>query len=302
MLIKAQVFGELPMIHPDSIRSGAAARYLAESERIYRALDHPAGLAFTLHMQGSVAASQGDVARTQALRDEAERLAAEVDDHHLRLVLLSERIISAWQSGDDASARRYFEQSLTAMSEVDRSTGQRNVIFTGQRNLFLGVLAAILHRQGLSVWVARVYGLAEKLATTSESPRMGGEIFDSLRKQTEAMRAEVRARLGEVAFAQACAEGRTMLIEELLAIPQPCPPAATSQAPTSVSHDPLTARELEVLRLLAQDLSNQGIAERLVVSRRTVEAHLYSMYEKLGVRSRDAALRVAREHGLLEHR
>jgi len=300
--IKAQVYAELPLIHPDSVSSGVAARYLAESERIYRALDNPAGLAFTLHVQGSVATFQGNIAQAHALRDEAERLAAEVDDHHLRLVLLSERVISAWQSGDDASARRYFEQSLAAMSEVDRSTGQRNLIFTGQRNLFLGVLAAILHRQGLSVWAARVYGLAEKLAKTSESPRMGGELFDSLRKQTEAMRAKVRARLGEVAFAQACAEGRTMIIEDLLAIPQPSPPAATSQAPASVPYDPLTARELDVLRLLAEDLSNLEIAERLVVSRRTVDAHLRSIYEKLGVRSRDAALRVAREHGLLENR
>jgi ATP/maltotriose-dependent transcriptional regulator MalT len=64
----------------------------------------------------------------------------------------------------------------------------------------------------------------------------------------------------------------------------------------------LTARELDVLGLLAQDLSNSRIAERLVVSRRTVEAHLQSIYAKLGVKSRDAAVRVAMEHGLLEKR
>ena len=53
-------------------------------------------------------------------------------------------------------------------------------------------------------------------------------------------------------------------------------------------------------RLLAQDLSNPQIAERLVVSRRTVDAHLRSIYDKLGVKSRDAAIRVAREQGLLQ--
>jgi class 3 adenylate cyclase len=42
------------------------------------------------------------------------------------------------------------------------------------------------------------------------------------------------------------------------------------------------------------------IAERLVVSRRTVEAHLRSIYEKLGVKSRDAAMRYAIEHELIE--
>jgi len=296
------VYAELPLIHPDIVSSGAAAHYLAESERIYRSLDHPAGLAFTLHMQGAVADLQGDMARGQALRDEAERLAAEVVDHHLRLRILSSRVISAWQSGDDASARRYFEQLLAAVSEVDASTGQRRLIFTGQRNFFWGVLAAILQRQDLSVWAARVYGLAEQLANTSESPRMGGEIGDSWRKRTEAVRADVRARLGDVAFARAFAEGRAMAVEDLLAIPQPPPPAATPQAPAFLPSDPLTARELDVLRLLAQDLSNPQIAERLVVSRRTVDAHLRSIYEKLGVRSRDAALRVAREEGLVENR
>ncbi|HEX9441981.1 MAG TPA: LuxR C-terminal-related transcriptional regulator [Roseiflexaceae bacterium] len=55
-----------------------------------------------------------------------------------------------------------------------------------------------------------------------------------------------------------------------------------------------------MLRLLAEDLSNPQIAERLVVSRRTVDAHLRSIYDKLDVKSRDAAIHVAREWGLLQ--
>jgi predicted ATPase/DNA-binding CsgD family transcriptional regulator len=305
VLIKAQVFAELPVIHHGSVRSGVAAGYLAESERIYRALDHPAGLAFTLLEQGAVAALQGDVARAQILTDEGERLAAEVDDHHLRLRVWSGRMVSAWHSGDDASARRYIEQILAAVSEVDRSTGQRQVLLTGQRNVLLGVLAAVLHRQGLSVWAGRIYGLAEKLASTSESPRMGGELFDSLRREIGAVRAKVRARLGDETFAKALAEGHTMTVANLLAIPHPPSTDARAQAqpaPASIPYDPLTARELDVLRLLAQDLGNPQIAERLVVSRRTVDAHLRSIYAKLGVKSRDAALRVAREEGVLENR
>lgn len=299
--IKAQVYAELPIIHRGSVSSGIAARYLAESERIYRALDSPAGLANTLFLQAELASAQGDKVRAQVWRDEAERLAAEVDDQHLRLRLLSGRIVSAWQRGDDASARRHFEQILAAMSEVDASTGQRKLILTGQRNLFLGVLAAVLHRQSLSVWAARVYGLADKLAATSESPRMGGEFFYLLRQRVAAVRAEVRARLGEQAFAEALAEGQTMTVEDLLAIPHPPPDSRSGaqSAPAAVPYEPLTARELDVLRLLAQDLSNPQIAERLVVSRRTVDAHLRSIYEKLGVKSRDAAIRVARDYGLI---
>jgi HD-GYP domain-containing protein (c-di-GMP phosphodiesterase class II) len=61
----------------------------------------------------------------------------------------------------------------------------------------------------------------------------------------------------------------------------------------------LTARELEVLRLLARGLTNPAIAETLVVSRKTVEHHLEAVYAKLGVHSRSAATLAAVQHGLV---
>jgi ATP/maltotriose-dependent transcriptional regulator MalT len=60
----------------------------------------------------------------------------------------------------------------------------------------------------------------------------------------------------------------------------------------------LTAREVEVLRLVAQGLMNAEIADRLFLSERTVEQHLRSIYNKLGSSSRTAATRFAVEHGL----
>jgi DNA-binding NarL/FixJ family response regulator len=61
----------------------------------------------------------------------------------------------------------------------------------------------------------------------------------------------------------------------------------------------LTAREVEVLGLVAQGMTNARIAQELYVSPRTVNAHLNSIYHKLGVDSRAAASRFAVEHGLL---
>jgi DNA-binding NarL/FixJ family response regulator len=61
----------------------------------------------------------------------------------------------------------------------------------------------------------------------------------------------------------------------------------------------LTKRELEILRLVAQGLSDAQVAERLVLSPRTVNAHLTSIYNKLGVNSRVAATRFAIEKGLV---
>ena len=62
----------------------------------------------------------------------------------------------------------------------------------------------------------------------------------------------------------------------------------------------LTPRELEVLHGLAQGRRNADIAAQLVLSRRTVDHHVSSILRKLGVESRGAAARAARESGLLE--
>jgi DNA-binding CsgD family transcriptional regulator/GAF domain-containing protein len=61
----------------------------------------------------------------------------------------------------------------------------------------------------------------------------------------------------------------------------------------------LTARESDVLRLVAMGLSDSKIAERLVISERTVHSHLRSIYRKLDVTSRSAATRYAVEHHLV---
>jgi DNA-binding CsgD family transcriptional regulator len=53
-----------------------------------------------------------------------------------------------------------------------------------------------------------------------------------------------------------------------------------------------------VLKLVASGLTNAQVAERLFISPRTVNAHLNSIYGKLGVSSRSAATRLAVEHGL----
>ena len=64
--------------------------------------------------------------------------------------------------------------------------------------------------------------------------------------------------------------------------------------------DGLTAREVEVLKLVAAGLMNRQIAERLAVSTRTVDAHLRSIYAKLGVKSRSAATRFAVDRHLAQ--
>ena len=60
--------------------------------------------------------------------------------------------------------------------------------------------------------------------------------------------------------------------------------------PRSPAHPAgLTPREVEVLRLVASGLTDAQVAERLVLSVRTVHSHVRSIYRKLGVNSRTAA-------------
>ncbi len=63
---------------------------------------------------------------------------------------------------------------------------------------------------------------------------------------------------------------------------------------------PLTPREVEVLRLLAQGLDNEAIAQRLVVTKRTVQNHVSNIYGKLEVASRTEAMLYAIRHELVQ--
>ena len=81
--------------------------------------------------------------------------------------------------------------------------------------------------------------------------------------------------------------------------PQPVP-AAPRLTPQPLV-DPLSDRELDVLRLLSGDLDGPEIARHLVVSLNTVRTHTRHIYTKLGVNNRRAAVSAARQLGLLGH-
>jgi DNA-binding CsgD family transcriptional regulator len=115
----------------------------------------------------------------------------------------------------------------------------------------------------------------------------------------------VLRRLLGPAFAAAWAEGRMMPLEQVvaafLAAPHPVPPARPSDALPSARGRAtlLTPREKEILSLVARGLTDAQVAAALVVSPRTINSHLTSIYSKLGVTSRTAAAHVALDHGLV---
>ncbi len=98
------------------------------------------------------------------------------------------------------------------------------------------------------------------------------------------------------------AEGHAVLdpavTERVLATYRASPEAAAARGEPRATPDGLTSRELDVLRLLAQGLTNGEIAEALVISEVTVKSHIGRIFNKLGLRDRAAAIIYAFEHDL----
>jgi ATP/maltotriose-dependent transcriptional regulator MalT len=264
------------------------------------------GIGGSLQLLAYVAHYQGDDVEARALCAEALALLREVGARRGIAQTLVGQGWAAFGLGDYPAACASFAESLRLLSEL------------GDKYYIAWVLegfACVAVAQGQPVAAARLFG-----AATALRDAIGGPRSPAIDTDVEPRIAATRAQLDEAVFAAAWVEGTAMTPEQAIAATEhvqlgqqaeTAPPALASPAeapvvpPRAPATPPaagfpagLTAREVEVLRLVAQGLTDAQVADTLVVSTRTINSHLYSIYSKLGVSSRTAATRFALDHHL----
>ena len=281
------------------------------------------------------ARAQGDYSQAATHYQKALSVAQQTGDVQYIAQSLAGLGDMARRQDDNAKALELYSQGLTIAREFGLQLSTCCRLLCGLGDIAQdegdGIRAATLYREGLSLGMKDDYnklgvvhcllGLAriarrsrqfwraaQLLSATEAQLNIDRELDPLDRAEYERDVADIRAYLGEEAFMTACAQGRSMSPEQALAAQEPMMMPTTAPAePSSVPHavkSPtylagLTAREVEVLRLVAQGLSDAQVAEQLIISPRTVNGHLRSIYNKINVNSRSAATRYAMEHSLI---
>jgi predicted ATPase/DNA-binding CsgD family transcriptional regulator len=276
----------------DPVRAQILAQ---ESMALAKPLGDKETLALGFRLCGQIALRQDDVVTARSLFAESLVLARERGHQWGTAEVLSLLARTATIQGDYLEARTLFEESLALCREEGKEVGKPTIASC------LEGLAELFLCQGESVWAVRLWGLSEAFREAIGVPMLPIE-----RPDYERAVAAARRHLGQRAFAATWAQGRRMTLEQVLvalrALPPPIaaePVAAPPTTKPAVSPAGLTTREVEVLRLVAQGLTDAQVAEKLVISPRTVNTHLKSIYGKIQVTSRSAATRYALEHNLM---
>ncbi|MGZ3622427.1 MAG: protein kinase domain-containing protein [Ktedonobacteraceae bacterium] len=237
----------------------------------------------------------GDLEQAKAFAHEGLTLARELGDRAVILTTLE-------TIGSIALAKGELEQAISCFTEgysLAREPGNELLVAWH----LLGLARVAIAQYQL---LRAVYMFAAAEVRYDLNKQMSPDQRDDYKRTVGSL----HAQLGEQAFKAAWTEGRKMTLEQILAASDELetPNGVTlvssfqniDQTPLGLDDaNDLTPRELEVLSLVAQGLTDVQVAEQLVISRRTVNAHLTSIYRKINVSSRSAATRYAIDRKLI---
>ena len=189
--------------------------------------------------------------------------------------------LAACGLGEDAQARRVLRDLLTEPPSALSPIWQR---------MCLPVAAIITARADQPEWAVQLLGLASAVSREINGWMEQWPLLN------EAL-GQLKNQLGVTAFQAMWERGQTLQLDMVarILVEQSRPvedhvSLTAAETANRVLIDPLSERELDVLRLIADGHSNQEIAERLVISVTTVKKHVNHIFGKLGVESRTQAI------------
>lgn len=284
----AAALNNLGLVLVDSGDYATARGLYEESLAMKQRLGDELGALSTLHNLGIVASHEGDYQRALDIQMDIAQAGRRLGDKRA--------MISAWLEvgGISLSLGRPGEAVRAYGEALDLTTETSDRVRRAQAIEGLTVVAV---EAGHWEIAAELWGTAQEERRTIGAPPTPADqeltaprIARMLREMGEARVAAARAR--------ASARGNlSALISELQASPWSGEDVAATRKAGAVPTG-ITAREAEILGLVALGLTNQEIAERLVVSVRTVETHLGNVYGKIGARGRADAAAFAVRTGL----
>jgi predicted ATPase/class 3 adenylate cyclase/DNA-binding CsgD family transcriptional regulator len=245
-----------------------AGSNLQQAVNMTRAMRTMFAHSWGLCMLGDTALARGDLERSSAIVEEALDVGRRTGDFALGLVLQKAGKLARAQ-GDHERAEATHHDALTLLQKSGAKVGGVEALES------LAGLAALAESPAEA---ARLFGAAEALRES-----IGYVRFPIDRTAHEADAVLVGEALTEEEFQRAWQEGRAMSMDEAIAYASR---GRGERKRPSTGWASLTPSELQVVRLVAEGLSNPRIGERLFISRRTVQTHLKHVFAKLGVSSR----------------
>jgi len=214
------------------------------------------------------------------------RLSREVGDLYSLEMMLLNLGSAAFASGDMAESKPRFTEALRIAHQIDDRVAQYALLD------LLGCHAA---GSGQPRLAAQLLGAAETVRTGA-----GASVIATLVPHLAQLEKSAVAALGAARFAAEVTAGKRMSREAAISLALGESAQVAAAASNNAGAGPLGKREADVARLVADGLSNKQIGARLLISERTVETHVRSILNKLGLNSRAQVAVWVTEHDLLK--